>query len=955
MSPAALASLLLALAVKATLLLGVAAVVDRAVLRRRASAASRHLLWTVAICGVLLLPLLTVALPAWRVALPTLGTSAPREQASPSVEPPPSTPLAQAAAPASEPIAAEPIASALVATESERPRTTAVVGSAPTSLPPATADVPWVPILLGLYAAGALLLLVRVTAEQRTVRRLAGAATTVRDAAWDATLSDVAASLGVRRPVTLLRDAGATMPLTWGVRHPTVLVPADADGWPEARRRAVLLHELAHVARRDCLTQTLAAIACAVYWPLPGAWWAAARLRVERELACDDRALGETGMRPHDYAAQLLAIARGHRSPPALTALAVTMASPSQLESRLRAVIDGARPRRAPGRRATALVASLTAVLLLPLATLRAGVAPATAQPPITPSVPIAPRVARPSRVVAAPAVVTRAVVTPAVVTPLAVTPVGVAPVRLTSPVVPPVPATPRVVAPVVGAAQPATRTPYGGRWWIRPATAREAGADGPAVHVMLNTNGLNTFVVPLARLDRLTPDQLATGRGPVQFRLRQDAGTLRFDGTLADGKGSGAFDFVADQAFADTLVARGMTRPTATQLFTMGIHGLPLALLDELQAQGYARPTTDEFVRVALTGVDLPLLREMRALGYRLGTLSALVRLHNGGVGPAFIRALAAQGYESLPPSDLQRLANQGVNADFVRQANARAARRLAVSELVALRMRGESAVLPNAERPRAADAPPVGTPRGDTPTTGRWVLGATRRGGLQLELQWDDDTQWRRAIGMGELRGLSADALHGGSASPVGFRIEQDAGRLEFDGSVQGGAGSGRFRFVVNRDFVATLRALGIRDLDTVSDHDLKNLAWGGLSAAAIREIQALGYGSLSREDVLHLAIFLVTPDYARALRAAGVADVSDLSKVVDLRHAGLPAEYATELATLGYRGLTSDQLLELRRAAVTGAYIRALRSAGVGELTPDALIERRRQEIAAARRTR
>jgi hypothetical protein len=705
-----------------------------------------------------------------------------------------------------------------------------------------------------------------------------------------------------------------------------VLVPVDADGWPEERRRAVLLHELAHVARHDCLTQTLAAIACALYWPLPGIWWAAARLRVERELACDDRALGAPGMRPHDYAAQLLAIARGHRGPPAPTALVVTMASPSQLETRLRAAIDGARPRRAPGRTGTAVVASLTAVLLLPLAALRAGVVPASAQPPIASGVRLAPRVPRPSAEVA--------------------------------PVVMPTAAA--AVAPVVAAAQPAT-TPYGGRWSIRRATAREAGADGPAVHVMLNTNGLNTFVVPLARLERLAPEQLATGRGPARFRLRQDAGTLRFDGALADGKGSGTFDFEPDRAFADTLVARGMARPTASQLFSMGIHGLPLALLDELQAQGYARPTTDEYARVALTGVDVPYLRAMGALGYRLGSLPALVRLYNGGVTPAFIRALAAEGYERLTPSDLLRLSNQGIGADFVRLANAGGTRRLSVSELVARRTRVQTAGIPSATPTTPATTPPVvetpaaGAPRGDTPTTGRWVLGAGSRGGLQLELQWDDDTQWRRAIGVSELRGLSAETFFASSASPASFRIEQDAGRLEFDGSMQAGAGSGRFRFVVDRAFVGTLRSLGVRDLDDVSDHDLKNLTWGGVSAAVIREFQALGYADLTREDVLRLAIFQVTPSYARALRAAGVADAGDLARVIDVRHQGLSAEYATELATLGYRGLTGDQLIELRRAAVTGAYVRALREAGVGDLTADALLERRRQELQRARGAR
>ena len=49
------------------------------------------------------------------------------------------------------------------------------------------------------------------------------------------------------------------MPMAFGIRHGAILIPAVADTWSEDRRRAVLLHELAHVTRHDCLTQMMAA------------------------------------------------------------------------------------------------------------------------------------------------------------------------------------------------------------------------------------------------------------------------------------------------------------------------------------------------------------------------------------------------------------------------------------------------------------------------------------------------------------------------------------------------------------------------------------------------------------------------------------------------------------------------------------------------------------------------
>ena len=125
-----------------------------------------------------------------------------------------------------------------------------------------------------------LLILARVIGEQFYVRRLARQAGAERDCEWTALLDTTATRLGIHRRIGLLRSPEQLMPITWGIVRRFVMVPAGSSRWPAARREAVLVHELSHVARHDCLTQTLAAAACALYWPHPGIWWAARRLRV---------------------------------------------------------------------------------------------------------------------------------------------------------------------------------------------------------------------------------------------------------------------------------------------------------------------------------------------------------------------------------------------------------------------------------------------------------------------------------------------------------------------------------------------------------------------------------------------------------------------------------------------------------------------------------------------------
>ncbi len=151
-----------------------------------------------------------------------------------------------------------------------------------------------------------------------------------------------------------------------GIRHRAIVVPVVADTWSDDMRRAVLFHELAHVMRRDCLTQTAAAVACALYWIHPGSWWLARHLRTERELACDDLVVS-AGTEARDYAGHLLELAytlRGHLAP----ALAVGMAAPGQIEVRMLALLDSARNRRAPTRVGRTAALALLAVLLLPIA-----------------------------------------------------------------------------------------------------------------------------------------------------------------------------------------------------------------------------------------------------------------------------------------------------------------------------------------------------------------------------------------------------------------------------------------------------------------------------------------------------------------------------------------------------------------------------------------------------------
>jgi beta-lactamase regulating signal transducer with metallopeptidase domain len=306
------------LVAKSTLLLGAAALGAHAL--RRSSAAARHMVWSLALAGLMALPALALLLPRWKPA--ALAVLRP----------------------------------------AVAPGTMEVTGAATSQ---ASDALSLAAVLLAVWAAGALVVLARLVRGLFAVRRLARGAQVVDDPAWTDLLERLGRAVGVRRPVVLLRSADAAMPLTWGALRPTVLLPAGADAWGPERRRVVLLHELAHVARRDCLMQTLAEACCALWWFHPGAWAAARQMRIEREQACDDRVL-EAGARASDYAGHLLDVARTYRAP--ALAAGIAMASPSHLEGRLRAVLAAERDRRGVTRRTAAVCMGAVLLAALPLA-----------------------------------------------------------------------------------------------------------------------------------------------------------------------------------------------------------------------------------------------------------------------------------------------------------------------------------------------------------------------------------------------------------------------------------------------------------------------------------------------------------------------------------------------------------------------------------------------------------
>ena len=345
-------------ALKGSVVIGLAALA--AWLLRRNSAAARHSVWSAAITAQLVIPVLSAVLPTWRVPVVAQPSWIARAPA-----PVPTVPNAEATSTPS---------TATGEAETDRIANTPTPASPPIAAAPEPRwNVSPITLLAALWLLGCVAVLVRLAAGTAVVSRMAVRGQRVIDEKWLGLLHRLAVTLKISRPLTLLRSDALGVPVTWGIIYPVVLLPEDADEWPEERRQYVLVHEMAHVKRLDAFTQLIAQFAQAIFWFNPLVWIAVGQMRRERENACDDYVLTH-GTRPSEYANDLLQLVQdidteGHRAAaPAFAALA--MARRSEFEGRMLSILNPRIRRHGLTRGGVAMGLLGTLIIAAPLSAL---------------------------------------------------------------------------------------------------------------------------------------------------------------------------------------------------------------------------------------------------------------------------------------------------------------------------------------------------------------------------------------------------------------------------------------------------------------------------------------------------------------------------------------------------------------------------------------------------------
>jgi beta-lactamase regulating signal transducer with metallopeptidase domain len=208
-----------------------------------------------------------------------------------------------------------------------------------------TVPASWALAIVAVWATLATLAMARVGIGLLQLRKLRARCTAIDVATLDPVLRGTLQTFQAVRCVELCQSDRLQVPTAIGFLKPAVVLPTWAlQELSTAELNSILIHELAHLRRRDDWTNLAQQIVKALLFFHPAVWWIESKLALEREIACDDAVLAETA-NPRGYAQCLISIAEKSfiRRGLALAQAAVNRVHQTSL--RVSQILDANRPR----------------------------------------------------------------------------------------------------------------------------------------------------------------------------------------------------------------------------------------------------------------------------------------------------------------------------------------------------------------------------------------------------------------------------------------------------------------------------------------------------------------------------------------------------------------------------------------------------------------------------------
>ncbi len=235
---------------------------------------------------------------------------------------------------------------------------------------------------------------------------------------------------------------------------------------------------------------------------------------------------------------------------------------------------------------------------------------------------------------------------------------------------------------------------------WKADARPDKAGREGK-IHLNLSrtTNGEHKnqhgSSFEYSELQGLTREQALNGR--VSFRLVREAGTITFDGSFTDGKGSGTFRFDPDSGYVNAMRSRGFDfeksrndhgEGVESRLLSAALINVTTALADDLRSSGFENLDVDDLFKAAIFKVDSKFMAEMKATGYPNLKMEELVKARIFKIDADFVRKLAEMGLATNDFEQVVKFSIFKVTPEYLAEMRAAGFDKLSPEEIVKFRI---------------------------------------------------------------------------------------------------------------------------------------------------------------------------------------------------------------------------------------------------------------------------
>jgi beta-lactamase regulating signal transducer with metallopeptidase domain len=238
-------------------------------------------------------------------------------------------------------------------------------------VPELTLSADWAAGLFAVWALIATVLLIRLALSMRHISALRRGSCEI-DRNLYSGLIELTNSFAEQqsRRVKLLVSDDVRIPTALGFFTPAIVLPSwTLRDLSQAELGVIVLHELAHLRRRDDWTNLAQQFVKALFFFHPAVWWIDRRLALEREIACDDMVLEQT-VNARIYAASLVSIAEKFAAEKMRMGRAIALAQSAlgqlkEVSQRISQILDTKRERRNGGLKpALAMIGTLSVVTL---------------------------------------------------------------------------------------------------------------------------------------------------------------------------------------------------------------------------------------------------------------------------------------------------------------------------------------------------------------------------------------------------------------------------------------------------------------------------------------------------------------------------------------------------------------------------------------------------------------